>query len=234
MPGSWAVELNHHSYQLIFVNVELYQQVFENNQKWVTSRVEKDPEYFSRMAKGQSPEFLYIGCSDSRVQPEDFMSVEPGHIFVHRNIANVIPNNDISSISVIQYAVEHLGVKHIIVCGHYGCGGVKAAVSHQDFGKINIWLRNIQDVYRLHRDELNSITDEEARHRRLVDLNVREQCLNVMKMSFVQHRYFETRDIQIHGWVYDIENGLVHDLQIDMDAMLRDLELYRIEETQTH
>lgn len=213
--------------------MELYQQVFENNQNWVTSRVEHDPEYFSRMAKGQSPEFLYIGCSDSRVQPEDFMGVEPGHIFVHRNIANMVPNNDISVLSVIQYAVEHLGVKHIVVCGHYGCGGVEASLSHQDFGKMNIWLRNLQDVYRLHKDELNAITEKKARLRRLVELNVQEQCLNVMKMSFVQHRYFESRDIQIHGWVYDLENGLVHDQQIDMDTMLRELELYRIEEHQT-
>lgn len=214
--------------------MELYQQVFENNQKWVASRVEQDPEYFSRMAKSQHPEFLYIGCSDSRVQPEEFMSVEPGHLFVHRNIANVVANNDVSALSVIQYAVEHLGVKHIIVCGHYGCGGIQAAVSHQDFGKMNIWLRNIQDVYRLHKDELNAIGDEQQRHQRLVELNVQEQCLNVMKMSFVQHRYFETRDLQIHGWVYDLENGRVHDLQINLKTMLHDLELYRIEEAQPH
>lgn len=207
----------------------LYQQVFEYNQKWVNEQQQKDADYFSRMAKGQSPEFLYIGCADSRVQPEDFMGVEPGQVFVHRNIANLIPNNDMNSLSVVQYAVEHLKVKHVIVCGHYGCGGIAASMDNRDLGKLNIWLRNIDDVYRLHRAELDAIEDKRTRQNRLVELNVQEQCLNVMKMSFVQHARANGEYPQIHGWVYDLENGTVKDLNIDMDEMQHELEPYRLD-----
>lgn len=208
--------------------MELYEQVFENNRKWVEKSKKTDPEYFKKMALGQSPEFLYIGCADSRVQPEDFMGVSPGQVFVHRNIANLIPNNDMNSLSVVQYAVEHLKVKHIIVCGHYGCGGIAAAMDHKDLGKLNIWLRNIEDVYRLHRAELDAIPDKKARQNRLVELNVWEQCLNVMKLSFVQRSRTESRFPTIHGWVYDLENGVVKDMDIDMRKMLNELDPYLI------
>ncbi len=209
--------------------MELYEQVFENNRQWVSESKEKDPEYFKNMAMGQSPEFLYIGCADSRVQPEDFMGVSPGQVFVHRNIANLIPNNDMNSLSVVQYAVEHLKVKHIIVCGHYGCGGVAASMEHHDLGKLNIWLRNIEDVYRLYRVELDAILDKKARQNRLVELNVWEQCLNIMKLSFVQRARAKGDYPKIHGWVYDLENGVVNDMKINMRSMMTELAPYIIE-----
>lgn len=210
--------------------MELYEKVFEHNKKWVTEQKQIDPQYFKQMALGQSPEFLYIGCSDSRVQPEGFMGVSPGEVFVHRNIANLIPNNDMNSLSVVQYAVEYLKVKHIIVCGHYGCGGVAASMEHGDLGKLNIWLRNIEDVYRFHRAELDAIADKKARQNRLVELNVYEQCLNVMKMSFVQHSRARSDFPKIHGWVYDLEQGVVNDMNISMKTMIGELEPYLIEE----
>ncbi len=206
----------------------LYDEVFAYNKKWVNEQTTHDPAYFADMAKSQSPDFLYIGCSDSRVSPDAFMGVKPGEVFIHRNIANLVPNNDISSLAVLQYAVEELKVKHIIVCGHYGCGGVKAAVSHKDFGYLNTWLRNIQDVYRIHKDELDTIDDQEKRHRKLVELNVREQCLNVMKLSFVQKRLYEDKDLQVHGWVYGLANGELNDMQIGPEDLEPNLEIYRI------
>ncbi len=208
--------------------MELYEQVFINNREWVSKQLSVDPDYFTRMAEGQSPEFLYIGCSDSRVQPEDFMGVHPGEVFVHRNIANLVPNNDLSSLSVLQYAVEHLHVKHIIVCGHYGCGGIKASMDNVDLGKLNIWLRNIDDVYRLHREELDAISAEKTRFRRLVELNVQEQCLNIMKFSFIQRARMVGEFPRIHGWVYDLDNGEVKDLNIDMDLFRRELKIYKL------
>lgn len=207
--------------------MDFYKQVFENNKQWMSKEIAADGEYFKRMAEGQTPEILYIGCSDSRVQPENFMGARPGELFVYRNVANMVPNNDISSLSVIQYAVEHLKVKRIVVCGHYGCGGVQASVSHRNFGETNIWIRNIQDTVRLHKDELMAIADPEQRHRRLVELNVREQCLNVLKMSFVQKGVFTDGTLSVHGWVYDLETGSVHDLEINIDSMAKDLETYR-------
>jgi carbonic anhydrase len=206
----------------------LYEHVFDNNRQWVDKQLARDPDYFSRMAEGQSPEILYIGCSDSRVQPEDFMGVQPGQVFVHRNIANLLPNNDLSAMSVAQYAVEHLRVRDIVVCGHYGCGGIKAALDNKDLGSLNQWVRNIDDVYRLHRDELNAITDSTARFRRLVELNVEEQCLNVLKYSFVQKRMKAGDDLFIHGWVYDIATGTVNDIEFDCDAYRQDLALYQL------
>ncbi len=214
--------------------MELYEQVFKHNKEWVKAQTEKNPAYFKDMALSQSPDFLYIGCSDSRVQPEDIMGIKPGEVFIHRNIANLVPNNDINSLSVLQYAVEQLHVKHIIVCGHYGCGGIKAAVDHKDFGYLNTWLRNIQDIYRMHKTELEAVTDPEARHRLLVETTVREQCLNVMKLSFVQQKYFFDKTVKIHGWVYDLANGSITDLGIDVGEMGKDLAIYRIETNEMH
>lgn len=208
--------------------MELYQQVFENNKTWVQEKLSQDPTYFTELAKSQHPDFLYIGCSDSRVQPEDIMGIKPGEVFIHRNIANLVPNNDINSLSVLQYAVEQLHVKHIIVCGHYGCGGIKAAVQHADFGYLNTWLRNIQDIYRMNKSRLDALQDEEDRHRLLVEITVREQCLNIMKLSFVQQKYFFDKTIQIHGWVYDLADGSLVDMDINVDQMGRDLAIYRI------
>lgn len=211
--------------------MSLYDKVFSHNKEWVQKQLDLDSSYFSEMAKNQAPDFLYIGCSDSRVSPDAFMGIKPGDVFIHRNIANLVPNNDISSLAVLQYAVESLKVKHVIVCGHYGCGGVKASVSHDDYGYMNTWLRNIQDVYRIHRDELDSIEDSEQRHRRLVELNVREQCLNVMKLSFVQKRLFESQDIKVHGWVYDLSNGQLTDTKVSLADLEPNLSIYRFNDS---
>ena len=160
-------------------------KVFENNENWVKEKLNLDNNYFEDLSKGQSPELLYIGCSDSRVTAEELMGAAPGEVFVHRNIANMVSNLDLSSASVINYAVKHLEVKHVIVCGHYYCGGVKAAMDSVDLGILNPWLRNIRDVYRIHHDELDAISDEEEKYKRLVELNVQEQCVNVLKTADV-------------------------------------------------
>src|SRR5689334_18613416 len=161
-------------------------EIFKNNEKWVAEKLSLSPDYFKNLSRDQSPEFLYIGCSDSRVTAEELMGVEPGQAFIHRNIANMVISVDLNVLSVIHYAVTYLNVKQIVVCGHYNCGGVKAAMQAVDLGILNPWLRNIRDVYRLHREELNTITEEQARYDRLVELNVQEQCINVIKTADVQ------------------------------------------------
>jgi carbonic anhydrase len=201
-----------------------YEAIFENNKKWVESKISDNPEYFHQLAKTQNPEYLYIGCSDSRVTAEDMMGAEPGEVFVHRNVANVINTLDMSSTAVIQYAVEHLKVKHIIICGHYNCGGVKAAMTSQDLGLLNPWLRNIRDVYRLHQVELDAIEDEAKRYDRLVELNVQEQCINVIKMACVQERYILEEQPVVHGWVFDLRTGKIIDLEIDFEKILKDIQ----------
>lgn len=201
-----------------------YEAIFENNKKWVESKVAKDPKFFQELAKTQTPDYLYIGCSDSRVTAEELMGTEPGEVFVTRNIANVVNTLDMSSTAVIQYAVEHLKVKHIIVCGHYNCGGVKAAMTPQDLGLLNPWLRNIRDVYRLHQAELDSISDEGKRYDRLVELNVQEQCINVVKMACVQERYILDEYPVVHGWVFDLRTGKIIDLEIDFEKILKDIQ----------
>jgi carbonic anhydrase len=204
-------------------------QIFKNNNAWVKEKLNKDSDYFNNLSKGQNPDILYIGCSDSRVTAEELMGVAPGDAFVHRNIANMVPNTDLSAMSVIDYAVLHLKVNHVVVCGHYYCGGVKAAMQSQDLGILNPWLRNIRDVYRTHHDELNAITDEEAKYKRLVELNVQEQCINVIKTAEVQRAYLD-RGITVHGWVFDIHTGKLIDLKIDFDKVLKDvMEIYRLE-----
>lgn len=204
-------------------------QIFENNQKWVEDRLSLDPDYFANLSKGQSPEILYIGCSDSRVTAEELMGVSPGDAFIHRNIANMVPNTDLSAMSVIDFAVLHLKVNHIVVCGHYYCGGVKAAMQSQDLGLLNPWLRNIRDVYRLHKKELSSITDEDAKYKRLVELNVQEQCINVCKTAKVQRAYRD-RGITVHGWVFDIHSGKLIDLNVDYAQIMQDImEIYRLD-----
>ncbi len=206
-----------------------YQEIFEKNQKWIEEKQATNAQFFEHLAKGQEPEFLYIGCSDSRVTAEEMMGLDPGEVFVHRNIANVISNTDLNAMSVIEYAVGHLDVKHIIVCGHYYCGGVKAAMQAQDLGLLNPWLRNIRDVYRLHKAELLAIQDEEARYKRLVELNVQEQCVNVTKTAVVQRKYLEKGTPIVHGWVFDIKTGKLIDLNLDFDEILHDIqEIYNL------
>jgi carbonic anhydrase len=203
-------------------------QIFTHNRAWVAAQLQTNHAFFSNLAQGQSPEVLYIGCSDSRVTAEELMGVQPGEVFVLRNIANMVPNTDLSSQSVINYAVSHLKVKQIVVCGHYHCGGVQAAMQSADLGLLNPWLRNIRDVYRLHRDELDAITDQEQRYNRLVELNVQEQCVNVIKTADVQKAWAENR-ITVHGWVFDIKTGYLKDLKIDFDKILKQImEIYKI------
>lgn len=202
--------------------------IFDNNKKWVENKLSIDSNYFKNLSQGQSPEILYIGCSDSRVTAEELMGVNPGDAFVHRNIANMVPNTDLNVMSVIDYALTHLKVKHIVICGHYYCGGVKAAMQSQDLGILNPWLRNIRDVYRLHKNELNAIKDENDRYNRLVELNVQEQCVNVIKTSQYQKALAE-REIIMHGWVFDIHSGKLIDLDIDFKKELEHIqEIYRI------
>lgn len=203
--------------------------IFENNASWIQQKLDIDADYFKKLSEGQAPDILYIGCSDSRVTAEELMGVDPGDAFVHRNIANMVINTDLSSMSVIEYAVKHLEVKHVVVCGHYYCGGVKAAMQPADLGILNPWLRNIRDVYRLHHDELVAIEDEEERYKRLVELNVQEQCINAIKTPVVQQAA-KSRGIKIHGWVFDIHTGKLIDLKIDFEKILEDImEIYRLD-----
>ena len=209
--------------------MSLYEHVFDNNQKWIAEHKASDKEFFKKLAQGQQPEFLYIGCSDSRVTVEELTGAGPGDIFVHRNIANVVSNTDLNAMSVIEYAVEHLKVEHVVVCGHYFCGGVKAAMQSADLGILNPWLRNIRDVYRLHQDELDAISDENDRYKRLVELNVEEQAMNVIKTAVVQRAFISRGGPRVHGWVFDVETGKLIDLKINFEEKLRKIqEIYRL------
>lgn len=204
------------------------QEVFANNEKWISEKLSVNPDYFTNLAKGQNPEFLYIGCSDSRVTAEDLMGIQPGQAFVHRNIANLVNNVDLSVMSVLNYSVKHLKVNHVVVCGHYNCGGVKAAMQPADLGILNPWLRNIRDVYRLHKEELNLIENEELRYNRLVELNVQEQCVNLLKTAVVQEAVIK-RGLTVHGWIFDIHTGKLIDLKIDFDKILKEImEIYKL------
>lgn len=210
-----------------------YKVIFENNKKWVEKKLGEDADFFKNLSKEQNPEYLYIGCSDSRVTTEELMGLKPGEVFVHRNIANLVNTLDLNAISAIQYAVEHLKVKHIIVCGHYDCGGIKAAMSPEDLGLLNPWLRNIRDIYRLHRIELDAIADEKERNNRLVELNVQEQCINVIKLACVQERYIVDEYPIVHGWVFDISTGKLKDLNLDFKNILKDIqEIYNLTDSE--
>ena len=195
-----------------------FEEIFANNESWVRAKLAVDPDYFRTLAEGQSPEILYIGCSDSRVTAEELMGARPGEIFVHRNVANVVIGTDDNLNAVVQYAVEHLEVKHIVVCGHYECGGVQASMKPSDLGQLNSWLQSIRDVYRLHRAELDAIADLGRRFDRLVELNVFEQCLNVLKIDHVQRAWQKSRSPEVHGWVFDVRSGKLVDLGLDMEA----------------
>jgi carbonic anhydrase len=192
--------------------MESYKKLLLANKAWVADKLNVRDDYFERMADDQQPEFLWIGCSDSRVPAEDITGTEPGELFVHRNVANQVLHTDFNMLSVLQYAVEVLKVKHIIVCGHYNCGGVKNALSHKHFGLINKWLRNIKDVYRIHQHELDGLADPERRLKRLVELNVQEQVWKLAETSFVQHAWKTNHSIHLHGWVYDLHSGLLNDM----------------------
>ncbi len=201
-----------------------YQNIFEKNKKWAAEKKSENAEFFTNLAKGQDPDFLYIGCSDSRVSAEEMMGAQPGEVFVHRNIANVVSNNDMNTMSVIDYAVNHLHVKHIVVCGHYQCGGVKASMEAQDLGILNPWLRNIRDVYRIHEKELDNISNQLERYNRLVELNVEEQMTNVIKTAAVQKSFLKNGYPKVHGWIFDIHSGELIDLNIDFEAKLKHIQ----------
>ena len=200
-----------------------HERIFAANRAWAARQTQADPDFFARLSAGQSPEYLWIGCSDSRIPAEQITGLAPGESFVHRNIANLVCNTDLSVMSVINYAVRHLGVKHIVVCGHYGCGGVAAAMTPRDLGLLNPWLRNIRDVYRLHEAELDAIAGKEARYERLVELNVVEQCRNVVKTAAVQQAFARDGFPVVHGWVFDLRTGLLKDLEVDFSAMLQEV-----------
>jgi carbonic anhydrase len=202
-----------------------YKQIFENNRQWIASKKKDNPDFFEKLAADQRPDYLYIGCSDSRVTAEDLMGAQPGEVFVHRNVANLVNATDLNVMAVANYAVRHLGVKHIVVCGHYGCGGIRAAMQPKDMGILNPWLRNIRDVYRLHMEELNAIRDEHKRYDRLVELNVQEQCINVIKLASVQQEYTRKGFPLVHGWVFDIRTGLLKDLRLDFQKILKDIQV---------
>lgn len=191
-----------------------YQKLLRQNKEWVADRLKTDPEFFDRLAHSQSPEFLWIGCSDSRVPANEITGTMPGEIFVHRNIANMVVHSDMNMLSVLSYAVEVLKVKHIIVCGHYGCGGVLAAMGNKQYGLINNWLRHIKDVYRYHHKELDAISDLNLRGKRFVELNVIEQVHDLGKTSIVQNAWNTGQPLHIHGWVYDIHDGIIDDLKV--------------------
>lgn len=201
--------------------------IFKNNEKWVEEKLKLDPQYFENLSKGQHPEFLYIGCSDSRVTAEDLMGVNPGEVFIHRNIANQVIPTDNNINAVIQYAVEHLKVKHIIICGHYECGGVKAALHPSDMGQLNSWLQTLRDVRRLHKAELDEIKDEQKLFDRMVELNVREQCMNIIKIDHVQRSWYKTGFPQIHGWIFDVKTGKLKDSGLDLEKEFMEIrEIY--------
>ncbi len=196
---------------------ESYKQLLRNNKAWAEDMIQQDPQFFKRLENVQHPEFLWIGCSDSRVPANEITGTVPGQIFVHRNIANMVVNTDLNLLSVLQYAVEVLKVKHIIVCGHYGCGGVKAALTNQSFGTLDAWLRNIKDVYRLHRDEVEALPTEQERFDRMVELNVIEQVMDLSKTNIVQRAWHERGGPQLHGWAYRLSDGIIKPV-VEMEA----------------
>lgn len=205
-----------------------YKQLLDNNKTWVAQKLELDPKYFQKLAEGQQPPILWIGCSDSRVPANEIIGAQPGEVFVHRNIANMVIHSDMNMLSVLDYAVNVLKVKHVIVCGHYGCGGVKTAMGNQQVGLIDNWIRHIKDVYRLHEKELGSISDEKQRFDRFVELNIEEQVLDLAKTSIVQGAWSKGQDLAIHGWVYGIGDGLIKDLNLNFTSNTQLDEVYQL------
>jgi carbonic anhydrase len=208
---------------------EFYKKLIDNNRKWVAEKIESDPEYFSKLSKGQTPPLLWIGCSDSRVPANEITGTQPGEVFVHRNIANMVVHSDMNMLSVLDYAVNVLKVRHIIVCGHYGCGGVKAAMGNAHIGLIDNWIRHIKDVYRLNSLELDSIKNEDDRFDRFVEINVKEQVMDLAKTSIVQGAWISGQDLWIHGWVYSIHDGLVKDLGVNFGSNAELEDVYRLD-----
>ncbi len=197
---------------------DFYKQMIENNKEWVDKQIAQDPDYFKDLSKGQNPPLLWIGCSDSRVPANQIIGAKPGEVFVHRNIANMVIHSDMNMLSVLDYAVNVLKVKHVIVCGHYGCGGVKAAMGNSSIGIIDNWIRHIKDIYRLHNEYLDSIVDEDKRFNTFVELNVKEQVFDLAKTSIVQGAWKSGQDLTLHGWVYGLNSGYITDLNVNLSS----------------
>jgi carbonic anhydrase len=207
---------------------DFYKKILENNKKWVEQALATDPNFFADLAKGQTPPLLWIGCSDSRVPANEIIGAKPGEVFVHRNIANMVVHSDMNMLSVLDYAVNVLKVKHVIVCGHYGCGGVKAAMNNQSIGIIDNWIRHIKDVYRLHNSYLDSIEDETERFNAFVEINAKEQVYDLSKTSIVQAAWKNGQDLSIHGWVYGLNSGFVTDLKVNISSNKELDEVYQL------
>jgi carbonic anhydrase len=207
---------------------DFYKKILDNNKKWVETQLAIDVEYFKDLAKGQQPPLLWIGCSDSRVPANEIIGAKPGEVFVHRNIANMVIHSDMNMLSVLDYAVNVLKVKHVIVCGHYGCGGVKAAMGNQSIGLIDNWIRHIKDVYRIHENYLNSIEDEEDRFNKFVEVNAQEQVFDLAKTSIVQNAWRNGQDLTLHGWTYGLNSGYVTDLGVNMSSNEELDEVYQL------
>jgi carbonic anhydrase len=208
---------------------EFYNKIIENNKKWVENKLELDPQYFERLSKGQKPPLLWIGCADSRVPANEIIGAQPGEVFVHRNIANMVIHTDMSMLSVLDYAVNVLKVKHVIVCGHYGCGGIEAAMTNKSIGLIDNWIRHIKNIYRVHKKELDSIEDLSERTNRFVELNVIEQVYDLAKTSIVQNAWGIDQELTIHGWVYGVNNGIVKDLGVNFKNDSQLDEVYKLD-----
>ncbi|HJS00867.1 MAG TPA: carbonate dehydratase [Flavobacterium sp.] len=207
---------------------DFYKKILDNNKEWVEKSLEKDPNYFADLAKGQTPPLLWIGCSDSRVPANEITGTKAGEVFVHRNIANMVIHSDMNMLSVLDYAVNVLKVKHIIVCGHYGCGGIKAAMGNQSIGLIDNWIRHIKDVYRMHNIYLDSIQDETERFNAFVEINAKEQVFDLAKTSIVQNAWKNGQDLTLHGWVYGLNSGYVTDLNVNICSNLELDEVYQL------
>lgn len=208
---------------------DFYNRIIENNKKWVENKLELDPQYFERLASGQKPPLLWIGCADSRVPANEIIGAQPGEVFVHRNIANMVIHTDMNMLSVLDYAVNVLKVKHVIVCGHYGCGGIEAAMTNKSIGLIDNWIRHIKNIYRVHKKELDSIADLHKRTNRFVELNVIEQVYDLAKTSIVQNAWGIDQDLTIHGWVYGVDNGIVKDLGVNFKNDSQLDEVYKLD-----
>lgn len=219
-----CAKIEHHTHEIT------YDSLLQGNKDWVAATLAEDPSYFDRLAAGQKPPVLWIGCSDSRVPANQITNTNPGDIFVHRNIANVVVHTDMNMLSVLDYAVNVLGVEHVIVCGHYGCGGVQAAIGNKQYGIIDNWLRNIKDTYRLHYHELDMISDEKKRCDRLVELNVIEGVFNLTKTSIIQNRWSQGKTLGVHGWVYSLETGLIKDLQVTSNNGVHISSVFKMDE----
>lgn len=212
--------------------MDIYKSLLEGNKNWVQSKIAEDPDFFNRLADGQSPQVLWIGCSDSRVPATEITGKQPGDIFVHRNIANMVVHSDMNLLSVLDYSVNILKVKHVIVCGHYGCGGVKAAMTNGQYGLVDNWLRHIKDVYRLHEDELNAIENEDTRFDRFVELNIMEQVFDLTKTSIIQNAWASRNEPALHGWVYSIKTGIIKDLNVRFDKKADISPIFRMQTPQ--